>query len=145
MRKVIKEKCKEFLEYNKDNIFKNLLQAEHHAKVLTDPSHAQCITKHLAFIEGEAEEAYSHAQIVEPENAEIYMDFRNLVHALRKRVMKGNISKDELSKSLWALRKAFEEFNKEYSTLECGACEAISLIVEDEVSVRDVEKLEKSI
>jgi hypothetical protein len=136
------KKTREFLEYNKDNIFKNLLQAEHHAKMLDGEvkgGHANCIVKHLAFVEGEAEEAINHAQLVEPQKVEYFKALRDLVYLLRKQVMSGLTTSDDLNRKMWALRKMFESFNEEYDTTKCTACEALSYYD----TSREMEKLQE--
>jgi hypothetical protein len=136
------KKTREFLSYNKDNIFKNLLQAEHHAKMLDGEvrgGHANCIVKHLAFIEGEAEEAINHAQLVEPQKVEYFKALRDLVYLLRKQVMSGLTTSDDLNRKIWALRKMFESFNEEYDTTKCTACEALSYYD----TSREMEKLQE--
>ena len=137
------KKTREFLSYNKDNIFKNLLQAEHHAKMLDGEvrgGHANCIVKHLAFVEGEAEEAINHAQLVEPHKAEIFKYLRDLVYRVRKGLQRGEIRNPEtINKMLWALRKMFESFNEEYDTTKCTACEALSYFS----TAREMEKLQE--
>jgi hypothetical protein len=136
------KKTREFLSYNKDNIFKNLLQAEHHAKMLDGEvrgGHANCIVKHLAFVEGEAEEAINHAQLVEPQKVEYFKALRDLVYLLRKQVMSGLTTSDDLNRKIWTLRKMFESFNEEYDTTKCTACEALSYYD----TSREMEKLQE--
>jgi hypothetical protein len=136
------KKTKEFLSYNKDNIFKNLLQAEHHAKMLDGEvrgGHANCIVKHLAFAEGEAEEAINHAQLVEPHKVEYFKALRDLVYFLRKQVMSGLVTSEDLNRKIWVLRKMFESFNEEYDTTKCTACEALSYYD----TSREMEKLQE--
>jgi hypothetical protein len=136
------KKTREFLSYNKDNIFKNLLQAEHHAKMLDGEvrgGHANCIVKHLAFIEGEAEEAINHAQLVEPQKVEYFKALRDLVYLLRKQVMSGLTTSEDLNRKIWVLRKMFESFNEEYDTTKCTACEALSYYD----TSREMEKLQE--
>jgi hypothetical protein len=136
------KKTREFLSYNKDNIFKNLLQAEHHAKMLDGEvrgGHANCIVKHLAFIEGEAEEAINHTQLVEPQKVEYFKALRDLVYLLRKQVMSGLTTSEDLNRKIWILRKMFESFNEEYDTTKCTACEALSYYD----TSREMEKLQE--
>jgi hypothetical protein len=136
------KKTREFLSYNKDNIFKNLLQAEHHAKMLDGEvrgGHANCIVKHLAFVEGEAEEAINHAQLVEPQKVEYFKALRDLVYLLRKQVMSGLTTSEDLNRKIWVLRKMFESFNEEYDTTKCTACEALSYYD----TSREMEKLQE--
>jgi hypothetical protein len=136
------KKTREFLSYNKDNIFKNLLQAEHHAKMLDGEvrgGHANCIVKHLAFIEGEAEEAINHAQLVEPQKVEYFKALRDIVYLLRKQVMSGLTTSEDLNRKIWVLRKMFESFNEEYDTTKCTACEALSYYD----TSREMEKLQE--
>ena len=136
------KKTREFLSYNKDNIFKNLLQAEHHAKMLDGEvrgGHANCIVKHLAFAEGEAEEAINHAQLVEPQKVEYFKALRDLLYLLRKQVMSGLVTSEDLNRKIWVLRKMFESFNEEYDTTKCAACEALSYYD----TSREMEKLQE--
>jgi hypothetical protein len=136
------KKTREFLSYNKDNIFKNLLQAEHHAKMLDGEvrgGHANCIVKHLAFVEGEAEEAINHAQLVEPQKVEYFKALRDLVYLLRKQIMSGLVTSEDLNRKIWVLRKMFESFNEEYDTTKCAACEALSYYD----TSREMEKLQE--
>jgi hypothetical protein len=136
------KKTREFLSYNKDNIFKNLLQAEHHAKMLDGEvrgGHANCIVKHLAFVEGEAEEAINHAQLVEPQKVEYFKALRDIIYLLRKQVMSGLVTSEDLNRKIWVLRKMFESFNEEYDTTKCTACEALSYYD----TSREMEKLQE--
>jgi hypothetical protein len=101
--------------------------------------HANCIVKHLAFVEGEAEEAINHAQLVEPQKVEYFKALRDLAYLLRKQVMSGLTTSDDLNRKIWVLRKMFESFNEEYDTTKCTACEALSYYD----TSREMEKLQE--
>ena len=68
---------REFFEYNIDNIFKNLLQAEYHAKNIIEgkllPEHLSCINKHLAFVEGGRK---AHVGVVDADCCVFYQERR---------------------------------------------------------------------
>lgn len=124
-------KEKYYLDYNKDNIFINLIQSEDHFKYLgiykfADPEvegFANCIVKHLADAEGEASEAVSHSLVVE--GSEPSTKFRKLkdgLRAFRKRLQTSYVSPDEGIKAIRKLRREFEGFNVEYDVSKCESC-----------------------
>jgi len=119
---------KEFFEYNVDNIFKNLLQAEYHAKNIiggtVPPEHLSCINKHLAFVEGEAEEATAHCELARPELCGFFREFLQKVKALRSELRKQGAG-PELQAKIRSLRKDIESVFKEYDTSQCKVCKVI--------------------
>jgi len=118
---------KEFLEYNKDNILKNLLQAEHHALILKRkgksyrPEHASCIAKHLAFAEAEAEEAIAHSLVVNPKDTDVYAQIANDAYSIRKDILRTG-DPEKLYLSLRKLRKTVEALSAGTDTSKCEAC-----------------------
>jgi len=119
------EKVKVFLDYNKDNIFKNLIQSENHFRNLKtnyDVGFANCIVKHLLDAEGESEEAISHSLYVEPEKAGKFRKFRDRLRKFRKKIQKEYVDPDEGIKEIRELRKEFESFNPEYDISKCESC-----------------------
>ena len=111
-----------FLEYNKDNIFKNLIQCEDHLKNLNEPGFNQCALKHLLFVEGELEEAVTHSLVVIPEKHDKYKSLVSKVRDIRKEVQEGNADPKKTSMQVRNLRRDFEKFNKDFDTAECKAC-----------------------
>lgn len=111
-----------FLEYNKDNIFKNLIQCEDHLKNLSEPGFNQCALKHLLFTEGELEEAVTHSLIVAPEKHDNYKALVSKVRNIRKEVQKGRADPKKTSMQVRNLRRDFEKFNRDFNTAECKAC-----------------------
>lgn len=112
-----------FLEYNKQNIFTNLIQAEHHLANLGskyDMGFAQCVNKHLAFALGEADEAYMHSLVANPEHAPKYKELRAKIQSLI--INFKNMTPEEAIKEVRAVRKQFESFNEDYNTEKCEAC-----------------------
>jgi hypothetical protein len=126
------DKTRYYLEYNKDNIAKNLIQAEVHYRNLKGgyqftneevTGFANCIVKHLLDAEGEADEAVSHSLMVEgSEPSEKFKRLRDELRAFRKRVQKGQVNVDEGIKEVRRLRREFELFNPEYDISRCKSC-----------------------
>jgi len=117
-----------YLEYNKDNIAKNLIQAEVHFRNI-DPNvepevgFQNCILKHLLDAEGEAEEAISHSLVVEgEESAKKFTELRDKIRRLRKRMQKAWVPPEEGIKKIRELRRFFESFNPEYDISKCRSC-----------------------
>ena len=111
-----------FLEYNKDNIFKNLIQCEDHLKNLSEPGFNQCALKHLLFTEGELEEAVTHSLVVAPEKHDSYKALVSKVREIRKEIQKGRADPKKTSMQVRNLRRDFEKFNRDFDTAECKAC-----------------------
>ena len=75
-----------FLSYNKENIFKNLIQAEDHLKNLDEEGFNQCALKHLSFAEAEADEAISHSMVFIPEKTESFKRLKANIKKVRREV-----------------------------------------------------------
>lgn len=124
------DKIKEFLEWNKDNIFINLIQAEDHLRNVASesptPEFLNCVVKHLAYAEGEADEAVSHSLILEGQLASReFAKLRDEIRKLRKLIQKGALSSPEKAiEEVRKIRGQFEYFNPEYDVSKCGSCGA---------------------
>lgn len=126
-----------FLEYNKDNIATDLIQSELHLRKLKkgiiggDDGHANCVVKHALHIEGESNEATSHALIVE--GSEISDNFKVLgdnTQKFRKNIQKGKLTRDKAIEAVRKLRAEFESFNPEYDVSKCESCGSLDGIIE---------------
>lgn len=111
-----------FLDYNKDNIFSNLIQAEDHLKKVTHPGFSQCVLKHLIFAEAEADEAIAHSMVAEPDKTNLFKELRNSLSSLRKTIQTGIFDPDEAIIETRKIRRKFENFNKEFDISKCNAC-----------------------
>ena len=140
---VDKAKIQRFFEYNKENIYMNLLQAEDHARFTEDLDHAQCLLKHLLFVLGELKEMEQHASVVKPEIVEKVKELRNRVYDLYRRIREKQIQPSEIAREIWNLRKEFESIVPEFDTNRCTSivCEIASLIREGEDMAKE-ERLE---
>lgn len=111
-----------FLSYNKENIFKNLIQAEDHLKNLDEEGFNQCSLKHLSFAEAEADEAISHSLIIVPGKTEKFKELRDNIREARKEVQEGKADPKGTTLRVRKLRRQFESFNKDYDTSQCKSC-----------------------
>jgi len=130
-RNVIERRLKiaQFLEYNRDEVFKNLLAVEEHlrfAKPGTTSSEAACIIKHLAEIESHCDEAISHAsELGYDEEVDYWRQIRDKVRDLRYRIMlEGIQNPTEMIRDVRQIRQILESFNPELSAMGCGVCGA---------------------
>lgn len=140
------EKGKEakFLQYNKDEIFKNLLGAEGHLRKVAEnslptgtilsvdpqPGFINCVVKHLADMEGNADEAVSHSAVVADEQTS--SEFRGLrddAETLRHRIQRSEINPFDAIKEVRKIRHRFEAFNPEYDVSKCKACEPVEALM----------------
>lgn len=117
----------EFLEYNRDEIFKNLLAVEGHLRNLSDeaysPEYYSCIIKHLADAESHADEAISHSLIVSgEEESEKYERLRDMVRGLRKRFQASPPRVKVAILETRRIRRFFESFNKPFDISKCISC-----------------------
>jgi len=125
-----REKASYFLTYNISNLAKDLIQSEYHLRRLKkgpiQGGHANCVVKHSLHEEGEAEEATSHALIVEgSEKSHNFKVLGDNIREFRKRVQKGNLSRDDAIRQVRELRSEFESFNPEFDVSQCESCGSI--------------------
>jgi len=134
-------KTRTFLAYNKDNIFKNLIQAEDHfrnVKPRFDPGWLNCIVKHLAFAEAEAEEAISHSlSLGKEEESRRFAELRDEIRRLRRKIQEGKLKSASAGiREVRRLRRMFESFNSEYDVSKCESCgEAVDRLIKEIQSV----------
>lgn len=118
-----------YLEYNQDEIFKNLIAAEGHFRNVkaSDKEEAagfmNCVVKHLADAEGHADEAISHSIATNKTEAEKYQTLRDNIRDLRHDLQKGKVSPTEGIKRTRNVRRYFEGFNPEFDISKCQACD----------------------
>lgn len=131
-------KEKYFLDYNKDNIATDLIQAEVHFRKLKDTGqtdsrgHANCCVKHLLHSSGESNEAVSHALVVEgPEASHNFRSLESNINEFRKRLQTESVSPDEGILAIRKLRNQFESFNPEYDVSKCKSCGNIDGFLEE--------------
>jgi len=118
-----------YLQYNKDELFKNLLACEGHFRNIevngidTEGS-LNCAVKHLADAEGHGDEAISHSLfVVGEEKSEKFKGLRDSIRDLRHDLQKGDLSTSEGTKRVRQIRREFEKFNPDFDISKCSACE----------------------
>jgi len=115
-----------FLTFNKDEIFKNLIAVEGHFRNVKpgfESGDLACIVKHLADIEGHADEAISHSLIAEGKDVSAkYQQLRDMVREFRHKIQKNEITPEEGIKKTRELRGFFEKFNPSYDVSKCTTC-----------------------
>jgi len=119
-----------FLTYNISNLAKDLIQSEYHLRRMKkgaiEGGHANCVVKHSLHEEGEAEEATSHALIVEgSEKSQKFKVLGDNIREFRKRIQKGNFDRDDAIRQVRELRSEFESFNPEFDVSQCESCGSI--------------------
>ena len=116
---VNRDKIKAFFDYNKENIYTNLIQAEDHARFADDLDHAQCIVKHLMFVIGELKEMENHAKVVNPDIVDKIRELRDEVYGIYKGIINKTIDVKDLCNKIWNIRKKFEKIVPEFNTDKC--------------------------
>lgn len=117
----------EFLEYNRDEIFKNLLATEGHLRNLRaegySPEYYSCIIKHLADAESHADEAISHSLVISgEEESGKYERLRDMIRSLRKRFQTSPPRVKAAIVETRRIRRFFESFNKPFDISKCISC-----------------------
>jgi len=110
----------QFLNYNKDEFFKGIIQTEGHFRNGAIP----CCVKHLADCEGHCDEGVSHALIAESSgNSEKWKSLRDNTRDFRHDLQAGKITPEQGIEQARMIRHQFESFNPEYDISKCEACE----------------------
>lgn len=126
---------KEFLEFNIDNIFVNLYQAEDHLRRLEDTNndegHASCVFKHLSFVSGELGEAISHSAVIRPDLTPIFQKLMKEVDEIRHKL--SELSIDDAIRRVRSVRKVIEKLNPKYNTEKCKACGSITEKIREKI------------
>jgi len=117
-----------YLNFNKDEIFKNLIASEGHFRNFTSlkedkTGFLNCIVKHLADAEGHCDEAISHALISQSEEtSKKFLELRDVIRDFRKYVQSSPITRDEGIREIRKIRRSFEAFNPSYDVSKCETC-----------------------
>lgn len=139
-----------FLTYNKDNIFKSFLQAEDHLRQLQNspeykPGFQNCIIKHLAFAEAEADEAVSHSLVtIGKEQSHQYASLRDNISLLRKKLMSNEINNDDAILGIRESRAMFEKINPDYDISKCQACGDMESVEKLSTSLNAIDNVENN-
>jgi len=126
-----------YLNFNRDEIFKNLIASEGHFrnfKSLKEDTagYLNCIVKHLADAEGHCDEAISHALIAEnEETSRSFLELRDTIRDFRRYVQSSPITRDEGIREIRKLRRQFEGFNSDYDVSKCETCGDTSEVMEN--------------
>lgn len=127
----------QFLDFNKDNIFENLLQAEDHLKRIKNDArfqsehsvealdHIQCVIKHITMAKGESSEAQAHTLKSHPENYENYLELQERLKKIKEGIASKETTIEELIEDVRDARGFFENFNPDYDISKCRACGAV--------------------
>jgi len=117
-----------YLNFNRDEIFKNLIASEGHFRNFTnlkedEKGFLNCIVKHLADAEGHCDEAISHALIAEnEETSRSFLELRDTIRDFRRYIQSSPITRDEGIREIRKLRRRFEAFNPDYDVSKCETC-----------------------
>jgi len=130
------QKEKYYLEFNRDEIFKNFIASEGHFRNIgiskDKAGFLNCIVKHLGDAESHLDEAISHALIVEgEESSNKFYELRDKVKDFRKWIQSSPITRDEGIKEIRKLRREFESFNEAYDISKCEACGPIDEVLKE--------------
>lgn len=126
-----------YLNFNRDEIFKNLIASEGHFRNFTNikedsSGFLNCIVKHLADAEGHCDEAISHALIAEnEESSRSFLELRDTIRDFRRYVQSSPITREEGIREIRKVRRQFEVFNPGYDVSKCEACGDPAEIMED--------------
>ena len=126
-----------YLNFNRDEIFKNLIASEGHFRNFNSlkedsTGFLNCIVKHLADAEGHCDEAVSHALIAEnSETSKRFLELREEIKELRKWIQTSPVTRDEGIREIRKLRRSFEGFNSSYDVSKCETCGDSTDIMKD--------------
>lgn len=126
-----------YLNFNRDEIFKNLIASEGHFRNFInikedEKGFLNCIVKHLADAEGHADEAISHSLIAEDrETSRKFLELRNEIRTLRKWIQSSPVTRDEGIREIRKIRRSFEAFNPDYDVSKCETCGDTSEVMKD--------------
>jgi len=126
-----------YLNFNRDQIFINLIASEGHFRNFTnlkedEKGFLNCCVKHLADAESHADEAVSHALIAEDsETSRRFLELRDEIRSFRKWVQSSPITRDEGIREIRKLRRRFEGFNVDYDVSKCETCGDPAEIMEE--------------
>ena len=116
-----------FLRFNQDQIYSNLLAVEEHFRILeskdADQNFNQCNVKHLSLASNHESEAISHSVVVgdkagAKEYAKLYDKTLNLQHDIQD----GKVTPTEGIERVREIKHEFESFNPTFDVSQCKAC-----------------------
>lgn len=118
----------EFLRFNQDGIYGNLLASEEHFQRIkvadkgTD-GFLSCSVKHLCLAGSHALEATSHTIAVgDAAQSENYRSLQEKIRDLQHDIQDGKVSPTEGIKRTREIKSAFESFNPSFDVSHCTAC-----------------------
>ncbi len=126
-----------YLNFNRDQIFINLLHTEGHFRYFIilkedEKGFLNCCVKHLADAEGHCDEAISHALIAESEDSSRgFLELRDKIRELRRYIQSSPITRDEGIREIRKIRRSFEAFNPDYDVSKCETCGDPAEVMED--------------
>ena len=126
-----------YLNFNKDEIFKNLIASEGHFRNFTELKEDEkgflnCIVKHLADAEGHCDEAISHALIAENEDtSRSFLELRDEIRNFRKWIQSSPVTRAEGIREIRKIRRRFEVFNPDYDVSKCETCGDSAEVMKD--------------
>jgi len=132
-----------YLNFNRDEIFKNLIASEGHFRNFTnlkedEKGFLNCIVKHLADAEGHCDEAISHALIAEnEETSRSFLELRDTIRDFRRYIQSSPITRDEGIREIRKIRRRFEAFNPDYDVSKCETCGDPSEVMDEITKILD--------
>lgn len=116
-----------FLRFNQDGVYGNLLAAEEHLrKVNGEKSQGflSCAVKHLSLAGNHGSEAVSHTVAVgEPAQSQQYRQLTEKIVDLQHDIQDGKVSPTEGILRVREIKSDFESFNPSFDVSKCKACE----------------------
>lgn len=114
-----------FLKYNYDNIMINLHQIEQHIRDINredvEGNQFQCVKKHSMMVQGELDEAISHAIVSSPRDVEHLKTLKENIILFRREL--NDHTPEENIVYIREIRKGMETTDpEEYDTSDCKAC-----------------------
>ena len=125
-----------FLQYNEDNVMKQLLAIEAHLRNLSpsyESEHASCVIKHILQLDEQCDEGISHAsELGYKEKVEIFRKVKAGIPRFRKKlygnrtknmlILETRIHPSEAIKEVRKLRRIAENLNPNYNLEKCETC-----------------------
>ena len=117
-----------FLRFNQDGIYGNLLATEEHFRMMkakdADKNFQQCDVKHLSLASNHESAALSHSVAVGDEkSAKEYAMLYDKTIDLQHDIQDGKVSPTEGIKRVREIKTEFESFNPTFDVSKCKACE----------------------
>jgi hypothetical protein len=119
------KKEEQFLRYNQDKIYSNLLATEEHFRNSEgNKDFHQCEVKHLSLASSHTGEAISHTVAVgDVADSERYRELDKKIIQLQHDVQDNKVSPSEGIQRTREIRQSFESFNTQFDVSRCKACD----------------------